>query len=68
MSDEQKEESIAPYVGPERRRGRPRLEQQGSTVSAWLRPSEHDRLIRLANLREQSVSSLVRELLILRLR
>lgn len=44
-------------------RGRPRVDEQGSSVSTWLRPSEHDRLIKLANQREQKVSALVRDLL-----
>lgn len=51
----------------ERRRGRPRAEQEMTTISTWIPASYHDRLIRLANKREQSVSSLVRQLLILRL-
>ncbi len=51
----------------ERRRGRPRMDEPGSAVTTWLRPDEHDRLIKLANAREQTVSSLVRSLLILRL-
>ena len=50
------------------RRGRPPADQPGSTVCTWLPASYHDRLIQLANQREQSVSSLVRSLLILRLR
>lgn len=49
------------------KRGRPRLDEPGSTVSTWLRPAEHDRLIRLAQKHEQTVSQLVRSLLILRL-
>ena len=49
-------------------RGRPRVTEPGTTVSTWLRPGEHDRLIKLANLKETSVSALVRQLLVLRLR
>lgn len=54
-------------VDVERRRGRPRVSEPGTSVSTWLRPDEHDRLIKLANARETTVSSLVRSLLILRL-
>ena len=49
-------------------RGRPRVEEQGTCVSAWVRPNEYDRLVKMANARETSVSSLVRSLLILKLR
>lgn len=49
---------------PERRRpGRPRSEEPKTSVSTWIPAREHDRLIRLANQREQSVSETVRQLL-----
>lgn len=48
--------------------GRPRAEEPGSAVTTWLRQSEHDKLIRLANKHETTISSLVRSLLILKLR
>jgi hypothetical protein len=51
-----------------RRPGRPRLEQPQSTVSTRLPPEYHDRLIKLANDQDASVSKTVRQLLILRLR
>ena len=51
-----------------RPRGRPRLDVKGSSVSTWLSPGEHDRLIRLAKMRELSVSALVRDLLNIKLR
>lgn len=54
-------------IEPERRRGRPRMADPGSSVSTWLRTDEHDRLIRLAMERETTVSALVRSLVILRL-
>ena len=44
-------------------RGRPRAEQPGSGVSAWLRADEHDRLIRLASKHELSVSQMIRVIL-----
>lgn len=47
----------------ERRRGRPRAAEPGSAVTVWLPESEHDRLIRLANMAEVSVSELMRRLL-----
>lgn len=68
MADEIKpimRDTLLPKGG--QRRGRPPGEEPGSPVMTWLRQSEHDRLIRLANSREQTVSSLVRSLLILRL-
>lgn len=56
----------AEYV-VDRRRGRPRLTDSGSAVTTWLRAAEHDRLIKLANAEETTVSALVRSFLILRL-
>lgn len=53
---------------PQRPRGRPKSDEPGTSVSTWLRPSEHDKLIRLANQQETSVSSLVRQLLLLKIR
>lgn len=51
-----------------RRRGRPTgsAKEPGSAVTTWLKPVEHDYLIRLAKERDQSISSLVRSLLMLR--
>lgn len=48
--------------------GRPRAEEPGSSVTTWLRQSEHDRLIKMANKHETTISALVRSLLILKLR
>lgn len=50
-----------------RQRGRPRVEEPGSTVSTWLPKSEHDRLIAIATRRGDSVSAIVRRLLTVRL-
>lgn len=47
-----------------RPRGRPRVEEPGTSVSTWLRPGEHDRLIQLAQRQDTSVSALVRSILI----
>ena len=62
--------SDAPPERPNRRGGRPRLPpgQEGSAVSVWLHPAEHDKLIALANRREQSISAVVRDLLRLRVK
>jgi cytidylate kinase len=42
-----------------RRRGRPKSAEPGSTVSTWIPASEHDRLVRIANRHEMSVSEYV---------
>lgn len=49
------------------KRGRPPVDEKGTSVSAWVRPSEYDRLVKMANQRETSVSALVRSLLITKL-
>lgn len=46
-----------------RKPGRPRSDEPKTTVSTWLPTKEHDRLIRLANERDQSVSQTVRQIL-----
>jgi hypothetical protein len=46
-----------------RKRGRPRSAEPGSAVTTWLPASEHDRLVKLAQHRGESVSSVVRLLL-----
>ena len=57
-----------PSTDPPGKRGRPRVPEPGSSVSTWLRRGEHDALIRLAQQHETTVSSLVRQLLKLRIR
>ena len=47
--------------------GRPRAVDPGVRVSAWIPGSEYDRLVALAKLRRQSVSTLVKSLLHVRL-
>jgi hypothetical protein len=49
-------------------RGRPRVDPKGTRVSSWVRPNEYDKLVRMANQKEVSLSSLVRSLLVLKLR
>jgi hypothetical protein len=53
---------------PPRPRGRPPADEPGARLTTWVRASEYDRLCKLAQKRDQSVSALVRSLLILRLR
>jgi hypothetical protein len=50
---------------PKAKRGRPRVAvpKAGSMVATWLTPEEHDKLIRAARAREQTVSGLVRMLI-----
>ena len=48
--------------------GRPKSEEPGSPVMTWLKQSEHDRLIELAKKHETTISSLVRQFVILKLR
>jgi hypothetical protein len=51
------------------RRGRPRLEPQPCTsVSAWLPEPDYDRLAAVAARRHVSVSSLVKQFIIIQLR
>ena len=49
-----------PIVHP---RGRPKNTEPGANLSAWVPASQYDRLVRQANAHDQSVSSLVRDLL-----
>jgi hypothetical protein len=49
---------------PDRRKpGRPRANEPRTSVSTWIPAGEHDRLIQLANQREQTVSQTVRQIL-----
>lgn len=49
------------------KRGRPKHDEPGSSVTAWLRAGEHDRLIALAKQEDKTISALVRELVKLRI-
>jgi hypothetical protein len=44
-------------------RGRPKVEDPTTPITAWISTSEYDRLVRLANARGESLSGLVRDLL-----
>lgn len=50
------------------KRGRPRVEEPATRISTYIRNADYDRLVRLALKQDQTVSSLVRELLKLKLR
>lgn len=57
----------SPLIVLSRRRGRPRAAEPGKSVKTWLRDSEYDRLIRVAEHHETTVSDLVRRVLLKRL-
>ena len=42
------------------RGGRPKAAEPGLRLSTWIRTTDYDRLVKLARLREQSLSALVR--------
>ncbi len=46
-----------------RKGGRPPAREPGAIVSTWLPASDHDRLLRLAARRDETLSALVRRLL-----
>ena len=48
-------------------RGRPKADEPGVSLTAWVPQHTYDRLCRLARQRDQSVSAVVKSLLILRL-
>jgi hypothetical protein len=48
--------------------GRPRVPEPGAPVGTWLRPAEYDKLIKMANARDLTVSALVRSWLQLKLK
>lgn len=57
-------DSHEPYLAIfPRKRGRPRAQEPGVRLTTWINASDYDQLLRLANAREQSLSSLVRETL-----
>lgn len=41
--------------------GRPKASEPGTSITAWVPSREYDRLLKLANAHEQSLSTLVRE-------
>lgn len=49
------------------RRGRPRSDQPGKSITLWLPEAEADRVLRVANRHGISASQVVRKLLFLRL-
>jgi hypothetical protein len=53
---------------PKRKPGRPRVDEPGAKLSTYVRGSDYDKLVRLALKEDRSLSSLVRDLLNLKLR
>jgi len=53
---------------PPRGRGRPRVEESGLRLSTYVRTADYDRLLKLAQARDKSMSGLIRDLLRLKLR
>jgi hypothetical protein len=69
MSSTVTSSSLFMASGPQRRpRGRPRVDEPRSTVSTWVPASYHDRLVKMANRQDVSVSMLVRSLLMLQIK
>jgi len=50
-----------------RPRGRPKAKEPSTPVMSWVKTSQYDRLVQLANQRDTSVSRLVSDLIKLRL-
>ena len=53
--------SDPPREDPPHGRGRPKAEEPGTSITAWIPASEYDRLAKLANDRNESLSTLVRQ-------
>lgn len=64
MADEPQQMMV---IAP-RRRGRPRVQEPRTTVCTWMEARHYDQIVRMANQQEKSVSALVRDLLVLRLK
>lgn len=62
------EQSILIVSPPRRHRGRPPAPEPGTTLSIWLPVSEYDRICKLAHQRDQTVSALVKSLLLFQLK
>jgi hypothetical protein len=61
-------EKVPVFFAEPRKRGRPRVEEPRSSVSTWVPASYHDRLIKMAEQKDVSVSMLVRSLLMIQLK
>lgn len=55
---------LTPGAPGGRGRGRPRVADPGTGLSTWMPSREYDRIVRIAQARGQSVSSLARESLV----
>ena len=50
-----------------RKRGRPRAQVQSTAVMTWVPTTLHDKLIRIANKRDVSVSQLLKQIVVFQL-
>lgn len=57
-----------PVISEGRRGGRPRNSKPHSVVSTWITQAHHDRLCQIAQRRGESVSSLLRRVIVLKLK
>lgn len=57
-----------PEQANKRGRGRPKVDEPRTTVCAWVEARHYDRLVQIAHRQEKSISAVVRDLLILRLK
>jgi len=66
--DDDRVEVASPRGRTVRKRGRPKVTEESIRVSTWLPLPMVDKLIRVAQSRDESISKLVRSLLMLRLK
>lgn len=50
------------------RRGRPPADVKRTTLCTWVETAHYDQIVKIANQQEKSVSAIVRELIVLRLK
>ena len=67
-ADEAQDDEACPPCELARKRGRPKVDAVSVRVSTWLPLPMADKLIRVAQARDESISKLVRSLLALRLK
>jgi predicted HicB family RNase H-like nuclease len=58
---------LRPSAGDHRRRGRPPALEPSTSLTVWIPTKYYDRLARAANGRDQSLSALVRQILVMQL-
>lgn len=59
---------MAETTNPPRGRGRPRAEEPHTSLSVWMKSRDYDRIVKLAQQQEKSLSAAARDLLIVRLK